>query len=193
MTRNHKRKVTNTRIRSNETRAIDVDEDETNVGFYPNELQPNVVQNDPDMRVPLNEQGPEPEREQEQAIIVADAQDHDTSEPPDDVAETEPAGSIHDDVTLSPDVEPPQRPQRTRLPPTRLMYSIPGQPANYHVNYIHQIPRYVVPFQQTAQMIPFMPGYVPSHRQLFMTPRMQFRYPEPSYPQQLLNSFTIPV
>ena len=166
------------------------------------------------MRGPLNEQEPDPEQEhdlaadnlqeaisepeadhdqgeQEQGIAVDNAQDPNIVPQCYNAPETEQVEGIHDDIASSPDVEPAPRPQRTRLPPTRLMYATPGQPANYHVNYIQQIPRYVEPFQRTVgpQMIPFMPGYVPPYRQLFMTPRVQFCHPQPSHPLQYWNAY----
>ena len=162
MKQNRAKNVANTSKGSHETRGADDDdddEDEINVGFYPNELQPNAVHDDPEMRAPVNEQQPDPEQEhdlavdnlqeaineleadhdqdeQGQVIAVDNAQDPNIVPQRYNAPETEPVEDIHDDIALSPDVEPAPRPQRTRLPPTRLMYATPGQPANYHITYI---------------------------------------------------------
>lgn len=210
MTQNRVRNVANRSKRPDQARGVDGDDDEINVGFYPNELQPNSVQDNLDPPASMNETEQDPEQDitadnvqdptnepevdpEQDQVIAADhadhAQDQNILQPPYNAPE-------HDDAALSPDAEPPPRPQRTRLPPTRLMYATPGQPANYHVNYIQQIPRYVEPFQRTgrSQLIPFMPGYVPPYHQLFMTPRVQFCHPQPSlHPQQFWNSYPITV
>ena len=215
MKQNRSTNVANTSKRSNETRGTDSDEDEINIGFYPNELQPNAVHDDPDIRALINEKEPDPEQEQdlaadkvqeainepgaesdqdeqEQVIVVDNAQDQDILPQRYNAPETEPVEDIQDDVALSPDVEPPQRPQRTRF---RLMYETRGHPANYHINYVQQIPRYVEPLQRTVgpQMIPFTPGYVPPYHQLFMTPRVQFCHPQPSHPLQYWNAYPLTV
>ena len=133
---NRVKNVANRSKRSHETRGTDDDEDEINVGFYPNELQPNAVHDDPEMRAPMNEQEPNPEQEhdiagdnvqeainepeaepdqdeQENVIAVDNAQDQDLLPPRYNAPETEPVEDIHDDIALSPDVEQAPRPQRT--------------------------------------------------------------------------------
>ena len=67
MKQNQARNVANTSKRSNETRGTDGDQDEINIGLYPNELQPNAVHDDPDIGAPINEQEPDPEQEQDLA------------------------------------------------------------------------------------------------------------------------------
>ena len=70
MKQNRARNIANTSKRSNETRGTDGDEDEINIGFYPNELQPNAVHDDPDIRAPIppiNEQEPHSLQEQDLA------------------------------------------------------------------------------------------------------------------------------
>ncbi len=118
--------------------------------------------------------------EKERVIAEDNVQDENILPQPYNNPGTEPAEDILNDIALSLDAESTPPPKRTRLPPTQLMYATSGQPANYHINYIQQIPRYVEPFNRTVglQMIPFMPGYVPSYHQLFMTPRVVFRHPE---------------
>eukprot|EP00112_Aurelia_sp_Birch-Aquarium-sp1_P024147 Seg749.3 transcript_id=Seg749.3/GoldUCD/mRNA.D3Y31 product="hypothetical protein" protein_id=Seg749.3/GoldUCD/D3Y31 len=141
MTQNRARNVANKSKRPDQARAVDGDDDEINVGFYPNELQPNSVQDNLDPPASMNETEPDSEQditadnvqnptnepeadpEQDQMIAVdhADhAQDQNILQPPYNAPE-------HDDAVFSPDAEPPPRPKRTRLPPTRLMYATPYQ------------------------------------------------------------------
>ncbi len=70
---NGSRNVANARKGSDQARGVDGDDNEINVGFYPNELQPNSVDENPGMPVPMNE--PEPDLEQERVIAENNVQD----------------------------------------------------------------------------------------------------------------------
>lgn len=110
------------------------------------ELRSHSVHNSVDTPVLKNEL--EPETNHEQATPVDNIADNSNLSQPSNAPETNITEEILSDTALSPKAEFPRH-QRTRLPPTLLMCAALGQPVNYHINQIQEIPRYEEPFYRT--------------------------------------------
>ena len=130
ISRNQARNIPNSSKRSYQAKGVDADDDEINIGFYPNEMQPNLGQYNANMPAPINKIEPDPEQElgiavdnaqdpmleietgpkqdqNEQFIAVDHTQDHDILPQPHKTLETLSAQDIYNDAAPRADAQPP--------------------------------------------------------------------------------------
>ena len=187
---NHVGKATKERKPAKQLREVGEDE-ETDIGFYPNELLSHPVHNNTNTLVLPTEV--EPEVNLEEATPVDRVEDTTNLSQPSSTLEDVGTEEPHSNATLNPEAEPFQRPQRTRLPPIRLMYIAPGQSTSSHINQVHHVPRYVEQPHRTGgpQMIPFVPAYASPYYQLPMSPRTVLYNQQAIPPRQFWNFYSL--
>ena len=103
------------------------EEDAEEIGFYPNDIE--------EMAAPIAENTIDQAHEAEgESIIQEQNSEPDNNEYVIEQEETNlrPEADVY--LPASPEPEQVRRPERTRLPPARLMYATPGHSANYFVN-----------------------------------------------------------
>ena len=103
------------------------EEDAEEIGFYPNDIE--------EMAAPIAENTIDQAHEAEgESMIQEQNSEPDNNEYVIEQEETNlrPEADVY--LPASPEPEQVRRPERTRLPPARLMYAAPGHSANYFVN-----------------------------------------------------------
>ena len=167
------------------------EDEETAFGFNPNELLSHSVHRNTNTPVLPTEL--EPEVNLEEATPVDRVEDTINLPQPSSTLEGVGTEELHSNATINTEAEPFQRPERTRLPPIRLLYTVPGQSASSHMNQVQQVFRYVEQSHRTGgpHMIQFVPAYASPNYQLPMSPRTVFYNQQAISPRQLWSFYPL--